>query len=297
MKHIVGFSGGIDSQACARWVLNRYPVEDVILTNSPAGNWEDELTLKFIAQYSAKVHPVVMVPGIVGDMWETPNFTDTFKRKPGNEWAIDLVNDTELTFTLMVKIKGRAPSRKAQFCTEKLKLVPQRRWIKQQFGPGGQFEGQAYVRYTGVRRDESDTRKNTPFESWDEWYDCTLYAPIADFTKKMCFDYVEAHGEAYNPLYRMGFNRVGCAPCINSSREDLVMWNLKRPENIAKVERLEADTGRTFFAPMVPGHYTNGIATVMDWAMTMKRGGHEDQPAFPILQERPSCESKYGLCE
>ena len=23
MKHIVGFSGGIDSQACARWVLNR----------------------------------------------------------------------------------------------------------------------------------------------------------------------------------------------------------------------------------------------------------------------------------
>lgn len=25
MKHIVGFSGGVDSQACARWVLNRYP--------------------------------------------------------------------------------------------------------------------------------------------------------------------------------------------------------------------------------------------------------------------------------
>lgn len=25
MKHIVGFSGGVDSQACARWVLNRFP--------------------------------------------------------------------------------------------------------------------------------------------------------------------------------------------------------------------------------------------------------------------------------
>jgi len=23
IKHVVGFSGGIDSQACARWVLNR----------------------------------------------------------------------------------------------------------------------------------------------------------------------------------------------------------------------------------------------------------------------------------
>jgi hypothetical protein len=31
MKHIVGFSGGVDSQACARWVLNRYPKEDDIL--------------------------------------------------------------------------------------------------------------------------------------------------------------------------------------------------------------------------------------------------------------------------
>lgn len=37
MKHIVGFSGGIDSQACARWVLNRFPKEDVILLNSDAG--------------------------------------------------------------------------------------------------------------------------------------------------------------------------------------------------------------------------------------------------------------------
>ena len=40
MKHIVGFSGGIDSQACARWVLNRFPVEDVILLNSDAGGNE-----------------------------------------------------------------------------------------------------------------------------------------------------------------------------------------------------------------------------------------------------------------
>ena len=29
-KHIVGFSGGIDSQACALWVRNRFPREDVI---------------------------------------------------------------------------------------------------------------------------------------------------------------------------------------------------------------------------------------------------------------------------
>lgn len=31
MKHILGFSGGVDSQAAAGWLLNRFPAEDVIL--------------------------------------------------------------------------------------------------------------------------------------------------------------------------------------------------------------------------------------------------------------------------
>jgi len=36
-KHVVGFSGGIDSQACAGWVLERFPKDDVIRTNSGVG--------------------------------------------------------------------------------------------------------------------------------------------------------------------------------------------------------------------------------------------------------------------
>lgn len=48
MKHIVGFSGGIDSQACARWVLNHFPPEDVLLLNSDAGGNEHPLTTEFV---------------------------------------------------------------------------------------------------------------------------------------------------------------------------------------------------------------------------------------------------------
>lgn len=287
MKHIVGFSGGIDSQACALWVRNRYPAEDVILTNSTAGGWEDPLTQLFVHEYSRDVHPVVVLSAKVSDMWETPGWAE----KRGFDGSADL------TFETMVKIKGCAPSRKTQFCTEKLKLVPQRKWIRAEFGPGGEFEGKEFCRYTGVRREESESRKNAALVSWDDWYDCQLHAPIADWTKQMCFDYVKAHGEQINPLYAMGFNRVGCAPCINSGRDDILMWLIKRPEMIEKVRRLEADTGRTFFAPMVPGQRTNSIDMVLDWAMTIKRGGHKDQQAFPILMERPACESKYGLCE
>lgn len=285
MIHIVGFSGGVDSQATALWVRNRCPVEDkVILTNSNAGGWEDPLTDGFVDWYSDNVFPVTRTNAIVADMWITPGFAET-KGLDGN---------AVLTFEEMVRIKGRPPSRKAQFCTEKLKLMPQRRWLRAAFGPGGEFEGKPYIRYTGVRRDESEARKNAPILAWDEWFDCELISPIADWTKQMCFDYVIAAGEQVNPLYALGFNRVGCAPCINSGKDDLLNWDARRPEMIEKIRGLEQRTGRTFFAPCVPGMKMNTIDQVMEWART-SRGGR--QQLFPILHEREGCESKYGLCE
>ena len=45
MWHIVGFSGAIASQACARWVLNRQPKEQVFLLNSDAGGNEHPLAV------------------------------------------------------------------------------------------------------------------------------------------------------------------------------------------------------------------------------------------------------------
>lgn len=284
MKHIVGFSGGIDSQACARWVLNRHDPADVLLTNSDAGGWEDPLTVAFVDEYSRTVHPVLRCDSIVADLWETPGFAET-RGLDGQE---------RLTFARLCEIKGRPPSRKAQFCTTFLKLVPQRRILRELFGPGGPYAGESFVRYTGVRRDESNTRRDVPFQRWDDWFDCDLFSPIADWSKTMCFDYVKAHGEAFNPLYTLGFNRVGCAPCINSSKADILNWHARRPAMIDKVRELETTTGRTFFHPVDRDGVTNGIDEVVRWAGT-SRGG--DKRLLPMMLERSGCESKYGLCE
>lgn len=288
-KHIVGFSGGIDSQACARWVLNRFPKEDVVLTNSNAGGNEHPLTDEFVEWYSANIHPVVRVNAIISDMWATPGFAET-KGYDGS---------AELDFPTMAEIKGRFPSRVAQFCTETLKLIPQKRWIDQVFGVGGEFEGCGYVRYTGVRRDESESRKYTPYQQWDKWYDCDLFAPLMDWPKQWCFDYCKDHGEKINQLYALGFNRVGCAPCVNSGKEDISNWAIRFPEMIDKVEAWELKTSRTFFhAIRIPGKPRKvGVRVVVDWAMSGKRGGSGDQSPFPIFHEREACESKYGLCE
>jgi 7-cyano-7-deazaguanine synthase in queuosine biosynthesis len=114
MKHIIGFSGGIDSQSAALWCLNRFESDDVILLNSTAGGNEHSITTDFIRHYSETIHPVVMVNAINADMWATPGFAETR----------GLDSAAELTFPEMARIKGRFPSRCAQFCTGKLKVVP-----------------------------------------------------------------------------------------------------------------------------------------------------------------------------
>lgn len=279
MKHVVGFSGGIDSQACARWVLNRYPAEDVILLNSDAGGNEHPMTTEFIAQYSRGVHPVTTVSAIVADM-------GTRAKSKIDELGLS-PTDT-LTFPLLAKIKGYWPSSQAQFCTEHLKLAPAHRWMSEN------LKGHEYRRYSGVRRDESRRRADRKAEEWDDYFGCPLYHPIVDFTKQMCFDYVRAHGEPVNPLYTLGFDRVGCAPCINSNKGDIHNWSVRSPDMIDKIREWEKFTGRTFFAPMVPGMKTNWIDDVVRWSKTTHGGKQYD-----ILKviEPPSCDSAYGLCE
>ena len=283
MKHVVGFSGGIDSQACARWVLNRHDPADVILLNADAGGNEHPMTTEFIAWYSAHVHPVVVVSAIVADLG-TYGTSDGVAYERRHEFA----DSDALTFDKLAYIKQRFPSSTAQFCTRLLKLAPSHRWIREN------LVGHKWVRYSGVRRDESRNRSDRKPVEWDTYFGCDLHHPIVDWTKQMCFDYVKSHGEKINNLYTLGFSRVGCAPCINSSKSDILSWSQRSPEMIDKVREWEARVGRTFFAPMVPGKEINWIDEVVDWSKTMHGG---KQYSLLVMQDRPTCESDYGLCE
>lgn len=55
LTYIGGLSGGIDSQAAARFMLNRYGAAHVVLVNSDAGGNEHPLTVEHIGWYSKHV--------------------------------------------------------------------------------------------------------------------------------------------------------------------------------------------------------------------------------------------------
>lgn len=65
---------------------------------------------------------------------------------------------------------------------------------------------------TGLRRDESPSRANTPVVAWDAKRRKAKIAPIARWTQDDVDAYVAANGVLLNPLLWEGYTSVGCSP-------------------------------------------------------------------------------------
>lgn len=214
-------------------------------------------------------------------------------------------------FLDLCMLKGRFPSRTAQFCTERLKLEPINAIVHPILEAGRRV-----VSWIGEMAEESPRRaKKPPIQRirWPGNGQLILYRPIHGWTKADNFRLAARHGVKPNPLYQMGMKRVGCLPCINCGKEELQQIDRRFPEVIERLrewERVVALVSRrgdaTFFpAPMVPGDDADtqraAIDKAIEWSRTT-RGGQQ----FDLLQALASveaeeggliCESAYGLCE
>lgn len=66
---------------------------------------------------------------------------------------------------------------------------------------------------TGVRREESRTRTDTPLVGWDHTHSLVKLNPLAAWTFDELVDYAHTHGVLVNPLLEDGYPSIGCAPC------------------------------------------------------------------------------------
>lgn len=197
-------------------------------------------------------------------------------------------------------IKGRFPSRRAQFCTQFLKTTP---LIEYQMGLIDSGEADAVWSWQGIRRDEGGWRTHAK-EFEEVGGGLYTYRPICRWRAADCFDAMAACGIQPNPLYSLGFNRVGCMPCINSSKGDILNMAKRFPEHVARLVEWEAAVGEaswmrksSFFPAPEDGRAERvgrNITQVIEWSKT-SRGGR----AFDLFADLPppACSSSYGLCE
>jgi phosphoadenosine phosphosulfate reductase len=70
---------------------------------------------------------------------------------------------------------------------------------------------------TGLRRDDSPDRGETPTVRWDAKRGLLKLAPIANWTDEDVNAYLDAHPEVLtNPLMQIGYRSIGCAPCTRA---------------------------------------------------------------------------------
>jgi phosphoadenosine phosphosulfate reductase len=66
---------------------------------------------------------------------------------------------------------------------------------------------------SGVRRDESASRRDTPVVTWDSRRAVVKVHPLAAWTQADVDAYLEEHGVLVNPLVDEGYPSIGCEPC------------------------------------------------------------------------------------
>ena len=66
---------------------------------------------------------------------------------------------------------------------------------------------------SGLRRDQSDSRKNTEFINKDNKFESVKICPLIHWTWKDVWRYVSKHNLTYNPLHDQGYPSIGCSHC------------------------------------------------------------------------------------
>ena len=302
-------SGGKDSLAVALLAIERHGRENVRLVHALTGN-EHELTDDYVQNYlpEALGLPIEYVGADFSrDIERKRRYIERHwaaKGVPADRAAraLELLIATGNPFLDLCMMKGRFPSRKAQFCTQELKRFPLDRWMLDRMAEGLTLES-----WQGIRRDESQNRKDARAEerAAEGWM---IRRPIVDWTAQRVVDFVLSRGLKLNPLYSLGCDRVGCMLCINAGKDEIANAARRWPHHIARLREWEilvsecSKTGfASFFGDSAEDGETNAetfdrlrIDKRVSWAMTSFGGRQQD-----LLKRLPSevCSSSYGLCE
>ena len=308
-QNIISVSGGKDSTALLLLAIER-GAENMSAVFADTGN-EHQITMDYVQYLSENVFPIRTVRAdftrqIAGKReYVLTKWADKGVPQSAIDRAAAALAPSGNPFLDLCIWKGRFPSTKAAFCSEELKRNP---IINQVQNPVLE-SGDDVRSWQGVRRDESLNRrflieselKSTHANGAELWN----YRPILDWTAEDAFAMHRKHGIKHNPLYEMGMGRVGCMPCINCRKDELLEISKRFPEVIDRIAQWEEAVKQaskrqaaTFFAAPSDDNEWSAMQTIetkVEWAKTSRGGKQFD--FLRIQNDGPICSSVYGLCE
>jgi 3'-phosphoadenosine 5'-phosphosulfate sulfotransferase (PAPS reductase)/FAD synthetase len=265
MKHIVCFSGGVDSTALILWARENLESFSALFCDT---GWEHPLTYEYIEQINMALLGGEMITV------RSARYADGMRS--------------------LVQLKGRVPSAKARFCTENLKVKPMIEYVKA-------IDDEVTI-YQGIRADESLRRAMMKDREWSDDYDAYVERPLFRRSKEWVFALLAAHSVSPNPLYLLGAHRVGCFPCVMVNHRELRALMRNLPEVKERIRDLEEQAGRSFFPPgYIPERFQTGFDEKSQKPYpksddVFRYIESSDENQLPLFAAT-SCMSIYNLCE
>lgn len=265
---VASISGGKDSAALSLWLTEQEIEHDRVFMDT---GWEHPKTYEYLrGPLAAKIGPITEIRNARG-------------------WSlVDLCLDR----------KG-FPYGGARFCTVELKIDAMIAYIAARADAGEDL-----VNAVGIRRAESEGRSDAQEWEWSEGFDCETWRPLVDWTMADVVSIHARHGLAPNPLYLMGFSRVGCFPCIHANKGEIRLLAEVAPERIDLIRDLEKRIGIVSNADPKPSFFSlrgadgkkhrTPIDEVVAWSRT-SRGGTQ----FDMFAQDPADAGcmRWGLCD
>lgn len=226
MKVLVSFSGGKDSQACLIRACEDFGADNVTAVFCDTG-WEHELTYQHVHDVSSSLGVKLVV--LQSSLYPMQNLCKVMK------WF---------------------PDSRHRMCTVQLKIMPMIDYVL--------TIDDNVVIIQGIRAAESKSRsmlscsanyfadylnegsvkkrlyRKNDVREWCRNHNATVERPMFGESAQNVIDYILKHGQQPNPLYRHGFSRIGCFPCIYAKLSDVKAMR-RFPEYVQRVIELEKE--------------------------------------------------------
>ncbi|GIW12811.1 MAG: phosphoadenosine phosphosulfate reductase [Tepidiforma sp.] len=186
-----------EPQEIIRWAVETFG--DGLSVGASFGGASGMAILHMVAQLKPDVHVFVLDTDYL--------FEETYETMRRAVPALGLTNvqvyKSRLSHEEQARQYGAALwMRDPDLCCELRKIEPNRRALDGRL---------AWI--SGLRRDQSEGRADTPIVSWAPKFGVTKINPLANWTEKQTWAYILEHGVPYNPLLDRGYASIGCYNC------------------------------------------------------------------------------------
>lgn len=338
-KNIVPVSGGKDSQAVAIWAKNNLDSFSMVFNDVKWEARETYLHLEYMeAMFGQKIEVASSnkYEGMADMATKKKRFPSTKARFCTEELKVKPMIDFILSHQqdLVIYIGVRAAESEAR-----RNLKPDDEYFKFYFEPYkwvGKYDKQITILQKKLDKSKAGNSLSLGFSesihselskliglnqstlkpvyhtyrkedvlSWLDKYSADVKRPILKWSADEVFNYIFSHGQIANPLYKKGFSRVGCYPCIMCSHQEILNIAEQDPDRIEEIAELEIQANTTFFPPgFIPERFCSKVVTdkkgkikhvptVKDVAAYVLKNPNQQNLGF----RKEGCISPYSICE